>query len=203
MADLGWRAGTSAMELLQLDNRATIKSLHGFLKRYPYSHWACIYGDRGMMEADRWADESRIYLYRDDKTDVDGPVCYRPKLATVGAAKLPAFHHSGDYYMMDQFVQCISGTTDGSAVVDVYQALDMGVPGILAHRSACRGNIPLEVPDFRKKEARDAYRNDNWCTNPRVAGENIAPLCSFGSPDVPDSVYEKVRQMWLDKQSRS
>ena len=103
--------------------------------------------------------------------------------------------------MMDQFVQQISGDFDEQRIIDVYQALDMSLPGILAHRSICNGNIPLEVPDFRKSEVRQVYRNDNWCTNPNIAGEDLAPLCSFGSPDVPDEVYEKVRRMWADKNS--
>ena len=34
--------------------------------------------------------------------------------------------------------------------------------GIQALRSAVAEGQPMEVPDFRKKEVRDRYRNDNW-----------------------------------------
>ena len=202
MANLGWRAGLSAMEILQMNNNATVKSLHGFLRRYPHSHWACLYGKKGMMEADRWQDEARLYLYEESRGDVEGPVCYRPTLPPSSAANSGPAYHTGDSYMIRSFLARIRGDDTACDTIDVYQAMDMGLPGILAHRSICSGNTPVEVPDFRNKEVREVYRGDNWCTNPRVAGDNLAPLCSFGSPELPDSVYERVRRMWLAKQQK-
>jgi hypothetical protein len=45
--------------------------------------------------------------------------------------------------------------------------------GILAYRSALAGSSTLEVPDFRRREARDAYREDHWNPDParRRAGD--------------------------------
>ena len=105
-------------------------------------------------------------------------------------------HGGGDFYTMHYFLEKILGRPGGEQCIDVYQALDMGLPGILAYRSICGGNIPVDVPDFRLKDVREKYRNDNWCTNPAVAGDNLAPFNSFGLPEIPDSVYEKVRMEW-------
>ena len=61
----------------------------------------------------------------------------------------------------------------------MYQALDMGMPGILGYKSICNGNTPYEVPDFRDKAVREQYRNDTRCTNPAIAGDQLAPLLLF------------------------
>ena len=74
----------------------------------------------------------------------------------------------------------------------------MGICGILAYRSVLAGNISIDVPNLRDKAQRDKYRNDNACTNPAVAGDQLLPRSSYGEPDIPDEVYDKVRQLWLD-----
>ena len=101
---------------------------------------------------------------------------------------------------MHYFLEKILGRPAGEAVIDVYQALDMSLPGILAYRSICEGNTPQTVPDMRDPAQREPYRDDNWCTNPAVAGEQLAPFNATGNPDIPDEVYERVRRQWLDQQ---
>ena len=73
----------------------------------------------------------------------------------------------------------------------------MGICGILAYRSILNGNVPVQVPNLRNKEERDAWRNDNACTDPAVAGDQLLPLSAYGEQDLPDEVYENVRQLWL------
>ncbi|HOA32276.1 MAG TPA: hypothetical protein PKM70_10170, partial [Clostridia bacterium] len=68
--------------------------------------------------------------------------------------------------------------------IDVYQAVDMCIPGILAYRSILNGNAPQEVPNLRLKDERDKYRNDD--TRYLVSNE-----------DIPNSVFEMVRQKWI------
>lgn len=201
MSSLGYGGGTSSMIIAQMSNKATVKSLHGNLKREPSSVWYSIYGDKGMMESDRWHEGiNRIHVFRDDESLTDTEISYRPKpRVSTELSALTMGHGGSDFYTMHYFLEKILGRPDGEECIDVYQALDMGLPGILAYRSICNGNIPMEVPDFRDKDIREQYRNDNWCTNPNIAGDDLAPLCSFGSPDIPDEVYEKVRRMWEDK----
>jgi len=60
---------------------------------------------------------------------------------------LKAGHGGGDYFEIREFVDCI--INDTKPPVDVYEALDMTVPGLVSEESANKGSIPLPVPDFR------------------------------------------------------
>lgn len=200
MARLGYGGGTSGMILAQMSNGATVKSLHGHLKREPGSIWYSIYGQKGMMESDRWSEGvDRIYVFKEGDGLSENEISYRPrhKINTELSAKT-AGHGGSDFYTMHYFLEKILGRTDGEECINVYQALDMGLPGIFAYRSIINGNIPIEIPDFRDKEIREKYRYDSWCTNPEIIldSHSLAPLCSFGSTNIPDSVYDKVREEW-------
>ncbi|MGQ9609697.1 MAG: Gfo/Idh/MocA family protein [bacterium] len=61
---------------------------------------------------------------------------------------LKAGHGGGDYFEIREFVDCI--INDTKPPVDVYEALDMTVPGLVSEISINRGSIPVPVPDFRK-----------------------------------------------------
>lgn len=198
MREQGYRAGTSGMIVAQMSNGATVKSLHGNLKREPGSIWYAIYGEKGMMESDRWHEGvSKVNLFTEGNDLTATEVSYRPRpVVDSTLAKLTSTHGGGDFYTMHYFLEKILGRPAGENCIDVYQALDMGVPGILAFRSICQGNMPMEVPDFRTLEAREKYRHDNWCTNPSVAGADLAPYTAFESPDISGDVYDKVRKEW-------
>ena len=199
MAAVGYRGGTSGMIVAQMDNGATVKSLNGNLKRNPESIWYSIYGTKGMMESDRWHEGvSRVHLFREGNEQTASEISYRPTpRVSSDLARRTSTHGGGDFYTMHYFLEKILGRPDGEACIDVYQALDMSLPGILAFRSICQGNMPQVVPDFRDPQIREAYRHDNWCTNPAVAGDNLAPFNVKGDPGIPDSVYEAVRKKWL------
>ena len=72
----------------------------------------------------------------------------------------------------------------------------MFLPGMFAYRSVLAGSIPMDVPNLREKEARDKWRNDTTCVDPKVAGDMLIPSFSLGNPDIPDAVYEKMAKMW-------
>ena len=90
----------------------------------------------------------------------------------------------------------ILGNPDADTI-DVYEALDMFLPGMFAYRSVLNGNIPMEVPDLRDKNIRDKWRNDTMCTDAKAAGDQLIPSFSKGNPDIPDEVYDKMREKWL------
>ena len=81
--------------------------------------------------------------------------------------------------------------------IDVYTAVDMGICGILAYRSVLNGGAPMDIPNLRNPAERDAWRSDNACTNPAVAGNQLLPCYPGGDKTYPDAVYENVRRMWL------
>lgn len=107
-------------------------------------------------------------------------------------------HNGSDFYATHFFIEKILGRPDGAYSLDVYQAVDMGICGILAFRSILNGGVPIDVPNLRNPEERDAWRQDNACTDPAVAGDQLLPLTAYPEADVPDEVYERVRQLWLE-----
>lgn len=199
---LGNRSGGAAgMEILTLDNGAIAKSVHGGLKREPGSVNYEVYGSKGMMEGDRW-DPTRLNVYREgDKLCQGEREEYVPEKVTEGelAKKLGGSHNGSDFYATHFFIEKILGRPEGFQYsLDVYQALDMGMCGILAYRSILNGNVPVAVPNFRNPEEREPYRNDNACTNPEIAGDQLLPISPHGELEIPEGTYERVRQMWLD-----
>jgi hypothetical protein len=61
---------------------------------------------------------------------------------------LRAGHGGGDYFEVREFVDSI--VNDTKPPIDVYEALDMTVPGLVSEVSINRGGMPLPVPDFRE-----------------------------------------------------
>jgi hypothetical protein len=119
------------------------------------------------------------------------------------ALKMLEMHGGADYYNMHFFVQKILGIeNEDEQLIDVYEALDMFLPGLLAYKSVFEGGKPIEVPDLRKKEERDKYRNDTWCVDLDENNPMRVPSFSKGNPDIPDEVYEKVRKMYEDGEEK-
>ena len=107
-------------------------------------------------------------------------------------------HGGSDFYATHFFIEKILGRPEGEKYsIDVYQALDLGICGIQAYRSILEGNKPMPIPNFRNKEEREPYRNDNATTNPKVAGDQLWPAHSSGTVVEPDEVYENIRNIWL------
>jgi hypothetical protein len=113
-------------------------------------------------------------------------------------------HGGSDFYPTHCFIEKILGNEDGKYCIDVYTAVDMGMSGILAYRSILAGNMPMQIPNFRNKEERDAWRGDNACTNPDVAGDQLLPVTSFPEKQapLPEEVYDRVKQMWEERGHR-
>ncbi|MGN1122529.1 MAG: hypothetical protein ACI4RV_09195, partial [Eubacteriales bacterium] len=110
--------------------------------------------------------------------------------------KLAGFGHGGsDFYAMYHFVEKIKGNPEAD-IIDVYEALDMFLPGMFAYRSILKGGIPMEIPDLRNRTERDKWRNDTACTDPKAAGDMLMPTFSKGTPEIDDIVYEHMKQLW-------
>jgi predicted dehydrogenase len=63
---------------------------------------------------------------------------------------LRAGHGGGDYFEVRGFADSI--INDTKPPIDVYEALDMTVPGLVSEASINQGGMPLPVPDFREIE---------------------------------------------------
>jgi len=200
-AGFGQIGGSSAMEVCQMSNGATVKSLHAIhLKREPHAIWYAVYGTKGMAESDRWGERfDAVNLYLEGDRETPYARHYVPAWPRVSAEALSADSHGGgDFFAVHYFLEKVLGRGGGRESIDVYTALDMTTPGILAYKSILAGNAPYEVPDFRKKSVREEYRSDNFCVDPKVAGKGAAPSCSFGVPNVARSVYAKQRRLYRE-----
>lgn len=190
----------SGVEMVTTKSGALFKSLHGCLKREPGSINYELYGDKGCMETQRFG-ERYLNVYREgDKACCGNRESYFPqKVVDVDLADRVSSHGGSDFYATHFFVQKILGRESGKWSLDVYQAMDMGLCGVMAHRSALNGGVPVSVPDFRDAAQRDAFRNDNACTNPDVAGKDVLPLLPIegGLPEVPQEAYDRIRDLWL------
>ncbi len=192
----------AGIEMVKLENGAVLKSIHGHLKREPGSINYELYGTKGMMETGRQEVNKPLYVYREsDKICVGKWEDYVPELKIEGGlAKNFAGHGGSDFYPTHFFIQKILGRPEGNEwSIDVYSAVSMGLCGIFAYRSVLDGGKPMQIPDLRDPAVREAYRHDNKCTNKKVAKDGeLLPKTSYGEVDIPDEVYEHVRQLWID-----
>ena len=203
---VGSKSGSFGMELIQLENGGIFKSIHGDL--YVDSIWYSIYGSKGNMESARESAQNgafdRIYIHADEYSggyDTTRKDTYLPTRAQDEQAK--SFGHgTSDFYTMYNFVRKIQGDPDAD-IIDVYEALDMFLPGLFAYRSILNGGIPMEIPNLRDKAVRDLYRNDTACTDPSVAGDQLIPVFSKGNPEIPDAIYQEVKRKWEIEKAKS
>lgn len=127
-----------------------IKVLCAFsVAKEPAHHWFTIYGTEGHLESPRWPEgehrlQSGLIPYHQGHAKLSLGTNHpgAPAEATVGG------HGTSEYYMCNDFVRSI--LDDTKPAIDVYEGLDMTLPGICAHLSAEQGGAAVAVPDPRE-----------------------------------------------------
>ncbi len=198
----GSYSGLFGIEMIELENGGIIKSIHGDL--YRDSIWYSVYGGKGRMETAREDAEKkavhRLYVNTDEYSGQYGEgehLDYFPEREFDKVAESYG-HGSSDFYTMYNFVTKILGD-ENADIIDVYEAMDMFLPGMFAYRSVLNGGIPMEIPNLRDKAVREQWRNDTACTDPKVAGDMLLPVFSQGNPEIDASVYTEVAQKWEEE----
>jgi len=193
MAEKGSRSGSGAMVIMEMSNAGMARSLNTNGLKHPYIASYRIIGEKGSLES----ANGKVTLYQYDKgfdynitTETPSyiPFLHRPQkdLGNVRNSDLTGFGY---------FIAKILGDPLGAKYsIDVYQALDMALPGLLGYRSILDKGMPYTVPDLRDHAIRDQYRNDFYCTDPRTPAEYLLPTSKSGTPEVDESVYEAVRE---------
>jgi predicted dehydrogenase len=97
-----------------------------------------VFGERGRMEGMQYwgADEEQL------------PDISRPGLPP-GVA--PGGHGGSHGRLMNEFITAI--LEDREPLVNIYEALAMTIPGIIAHQSALRGGERLKIPQYERPAA--------------------------------------------------
>ena len=194
MRELGCASGTLGMEIVTLENGAILKSLHFGIKHYRESNYQ-LSGTLGTLQ-DMGDDTIGVYMEKGPGMNCQGErENYKPEPAIAGSENTA--HGGGDYYPTHYFIRAILGDPVAKErSINVYDAVDMCIPGTLAYISVVEGNKPIQIPNLRNKEERDAWRNDTRCTFPDIAGDQLLPNNLWGDPEIPDSVYAEVKRRW-------
>ncbi len=195
----GCKGGSFGIEMVTLENGGIVKSIHGGL--YKGSIWYSIYGSKGRMESARedahMGDVSRIYVNYDEYSgeykdrDVEEYTPTREYDESAGSFG----HGDSDFYCMWHFAEKVLGNPNAD-IIDVYEAMDMFLPGLFAYRSILNDGKSMDIPNLRNKEEREKWRNDTACTVPKVAGDMLLPTSVSGTPNIDDSVYETMRKKY-------
>ena len=199
---VGAKGGQFGIEMVTLENGGMIKSIHGGL--YRNSIWYSVYGSKGRLECGREdAMDGHIGKLYINKDEYDGGYetgslnAVFPQHAPAG--EVEGFGHGGsDFFSMYYFIKKILGDEDADTI-DVYEALDMFLPGLFAYRSVMAGGIPMELPNLRDKTQRDKWRHDTTCTDPKAAGDMLLPTFSKGTPEIPQEVYDRMARLWNEE----
>ena len=196
---VGSKSGQFGIEMVTLENGGIVKSIHGGL--YKNSIWYSVYGSKGRLECGREdpldGHIGKLYINKDEYDggyETGSLNAVFPQHAPEG--EVAGFGHGGsDFFSMYYFIKKILGDADADTI-DVYEALDMFLPGLFAYRSVMAGGIPMELPNLRDKSQRDKWRNDTTCTDPKAAGDLLLPTFSKGTPEIPQEVYDRMARLW-------
>lgn len=156
--------GSTAPSLINMSNGAVVRNLMGAMTND--THLQRIWGTRGAAElvdgklrcrfgGSGWAPRFDVNPQWDD----------------LGELAAQTGHGGGDFWVLYYFARQI--LTGEPGPFDIYGAADCTIPGILAYRSSRENGKAYDVPDFRNKEERDAWRDDDYAC-PRYDTEHGA-----------------------------
>ena len=132
--------------LFETSRGATIKLLRSSVAlRHPALCTYSIIGTKGFLESSRtdYAGTGRRYFSEEDP--VKG--CEIPiRIADPDAPKeaYAGGHGTSEYYLVRDFLSAIQN--DVTPPIDIMRAMDMTVPGLIAHEAAKQGGVWLDVP---------------------------------------------------------
>ena len=191
------RNDTASVILVRMDNGAVAKLLQVGLRGHGV--WVRIHGSLGLMENLRWGNAGMLRIRREpfDKSP-DEPVerIYTPNFPQHHAEAAKSGHGGGDFFMNYHFATAIR--TGRPPYLDVYRGVAMSVVGILAYRSAFHDSNTIVVPNFRKKEVRDKYRNDDWNPDPARRQEGYPWPSVLGNIRPTTKALAYARKDWRD-----
>ncbi len=144
--------GTVDMQLgvFHSESGAVIKLLVGFShERGRDHHFISVYGTKGCIENSRWNPNTEGYVHF---KDAPATPSLTPAQITINDPHAPeeankGGHGTSEYYLIRDFISSIQNNT--KPPIDVYTALDFGLPGICAEQSIRAGGKKINIPDPR------------------------------------------------------
>ena len=128
---------------------------------------------------------------------------YKPEFPEEDKPFLEKAGHGGsDFYVFREFISCIK--ENRRPEFDEYFSTTMASVAILAHRSILNGNMPYDVPDFRKEEDRVKFENDTLTPFHGKNGEApTLPSCSdvnYVPSEAKKAAYENALKEYTEVQ---
>lgn len=152
------RADPGGVIMVQLSDGALARLLQGTIRGE--SVGVRLHGSSGIVESMR-SDRTKIW-HRREFGDAPGSA---PISQFLDAPENAEGGHGGtDLATVIAFAEAVRN--EEIPVLDVYQAIDLALVGILAYRSALEGSILMPVPDLRDPNQRRALREDHWRPGP-------------------------------------
>lgn len=103
-----------------------------------------LYGTKGFIENGLEEYDNEGYTYFEDQDEISKPMTCSSSDPDAPKEALLGGHGTSEYYIVRDFIRSIE--SDTTPPIDVIRAMDMTVPGIIAHEAAMKGNIWLDVP---------------------------------------------------------
>jgi predicted dehydrogenase len=192
------RQDTASMIAVRMDSGAVAKLLQGQLRGE--GSWVRIHGNRGLMENVRTGSHTdrQMLRVRKEGFDVGQPQpderIYLPDFPEFAQEAARAGHGGGDFFTNFHFARAIRG--EEAPYWDVYRGVAASIVGILAYRSAIDDSNTVPVPDLRRKDVRDRYRDNHWSPDPttRQPGDPYPSLAGDTWPSAEGLAY--AREVW-------
>ena len=161
------RHATAAPAMIKMSNGGLVRNLMGSTTS-DYHRGMRIWGTKAAAEN---FDKLKI------RTGASGSngIVYEidAKFPTLNEEAEKAGHWGGDFWELYFFAR--EFFTGEPAFWNIYRACDVTLAGIMAIRSERQDGKLIEIPDFRDKNIRDLYRNDNGEQTRLFDPENIFP----------------------------
>jgi predicted dehydrogenase len=149
--------GTVAPSLITMSNGAIMRNLMGATTND--SHHQRLWGTKGSAESGEEGLSLRL-----GGSGGSPKLVVEPVWPELGEMAETMGHGGGDFWVLYHFAKHI--LFGKPAFFNVHTAADCTLPGILAYRSAMQGGKAFDVPDFRQKRDRDAFRKDEGGQKP-------------------------------------
>lgn len=132
--------------LFETRNGAIVKLLRSSVApRHPSIHYYMLQGTAGFVESGRGGDRPGMLFARGEMqagTLIDCPLV-DPSLP---AEARQGGHGTAEYSLIQDFLRCLE--TGARPSLDEVRAMDLTVPGLVAHESALQGGRWMDVPSF-------------------------------------------------------
>ena len=132
--------------LIKTEKGAVIKILISFAAYTSFDHNFRLVGTRGAIETDRLTrcEEAHSFANLYSIPNTFAHKIEIPVSTSYNGSANKGGHGGADRKMMEDFLSCVA--ENRKPVLDVDFAINMSLPGSLAHESAVQGGVPMNIP---------------------------------------------------------